>query len=110
MNLTRVMIELRPSENVAPDLSSYDAMVAKWRGSGVPPTRDEVRAKWDEIAAADAAVAYIPKQEKARLARGASDSEMIQALWDQVVNNDPAGVDKIKVILAKIKTDFPKPS
>ena len=49
MDLHLVMNELRPGENVAPDLSTWEAMNAKWRGSGSCPSKAACQAKWDEI-------------------------------------------------------------
>lgn len=61
MDLKRVMARLRPGENCASDLSSYEALVASWRReggdavTGDPPTLADCQAAWDAILADDAA-------------------------------------------------------
>lgn len=108
MELSRVMDKLKPGENVAPDLSSYDAMVAKYRGSPPIPTQKEINDKWAEIAANDALVAYKTLQKEAIAQAKVTTEDKLNALW-QLAKGDSTEFDRINAIVEKAETDFPKP-
>lgn len=109
MELVRIMSALRPAENVSPDLSSYETMVATWRGSGSPPTLQEVNAKGAEIQAADDAIQYL-KDRKAEYAKqGLTIEAMVFAMWEKFQESDPKNADDLQVEKAAIDAQFPKP-
>ncbi len=108
MELSRIMAVLNPGENVAPDLSSYDAMVAKWRGTGAAPTRQVVEGKWAEIKAAQDAVAYKVQREEAYVEQGATVEALVYALWEMIVENDFTAANEIQAKRVAIKAQFPK--
>lgn len=51
MDIQLCLIELGITENVSPDLSSYSAMVATWRGSMPAPTEAALEAVWPTVQA-----------------------------------------------------------
>lgn len=106
MELSLAMQVLRPGENVSPDLSSYAAMVANWRGSGTPPTEAECLAAWQT---ADAA-AYEGKRRIEYTKQGVTIDAMIVALWEKIVENKPQAMNDLQTKRLRVKSDIPKPS
>lgn len=102
MDLNLVMEVLRPKENVSPDMSSYDAMVAKWRGSGNPPSLQDVLTVQSQIDVEQAAVKYTPVEVPRKLTANISTVSMVEALWKFVVEVDPIEKNKIQAIRNKV--------
>lgn len=103
MDLILVMDQLRPGENVSPDLSSYNAMIANWRGSGTPPTLQEVNAKWVQIEPDILKGQEDVVVEKELVVAGADQKAMVDALWEKIMNADSTKADALKVIIDQIK-------
>lgn len=93
---------LRPKENVAPDMSSYDAMVASWRGSGNPPSLQDVLTVQAQIDVEQAAIKYTPIEVPPELTSNISTEAMVEALWKFLIEGDPVEKDKIQAIRDKI--------
>lgn len=109
MDLVAVMNQLRPKENVSPDMSTYDAMVAHWRGSGIPPTLQEVNDTWNASVKAEFEATALDQKraEKAREA-GVDLNTKVEALWKAIATQDTTEVDRLKIILATVEATTPK--
>jgi|GEM_PF-3992280 len=107
MDLALVMNELRPGENVAPDLSSYEAMAAKWRGSGDCPTKAECVAKWNQIKDAVASKDNDRSRREEYLKRGLL-LDLPMALYEKIQNNNDALLLQLKPIIEQINATYPK--
>lgn len=108
MDLRRTVESMYPGKNVAPDFSSYQAMIASWRIGLPPPPMDEIEVEWAKIQKADAEVAYIEERQKQIEKDGALLTDMVKALWDKA-NADEALFDKLNPIIQKANNDFPAP-
>lgn len=102
MDLALIMSRIRPGENVAPDLSSYDKMVQTWRGAGQPPTLTQVQneAKVDEDKE------YLEEREEAL--KEITLEDKIDAIWKKL-KNDSVKFNEIEAEIVKAEQDFPKP-
>lgn len=102
MDLALIMSRIRPGENVASDLSSYEKMVASWRGAGQPPSMTQIlnEAKKDDD------VKYIEDRKKALKAITLEDK--VLALWAKAKGDDKL-FDDIEAAIVKAEQDFPKP-
>lgn len=100
MDLSLVMEKLRPGENVSPDMSSYEAMAAKWRGTGSVPSKAECEAKWAEILST--------KTEDEKIAeelfkQSISLEDRIVALEKKIMENNSIEADAIQAIKEDVK-------
>jgi len=109
MELIRIMSALMPGQNVSPDLSTYDAMIAHWRGNGVPPTLAEVNAKGAELQAEDDKIQYLKDRKADQEAQSITLESKMAALWSKIMDGDSSAADALKIELDKIKVKFPKP-
>lgn len=107
MDLPLVMEVLAPNENVSPDMSSYEAMIANWRGSSVAPSRESVEAKWDEIKGAQDAILIDQARKLEYEKLGASTDALAEAAFDKLAG-DSVEFDRLQAIREQVKTDIPK--
>lgn len=101
MDLALVMEQLRPGENVSPDMSSYEAMAANWRGSGAIPSKAECEAKWAEILLAKTDDEKIKEE---LFEQNVSLEDRVIALEKKIMENDSTEADAIQVIKEGAKT------
>ncbi len=95
---------LKPLENVSPDLTTYETMVATWRGSLPIPTLKEVQDKWTEIELADQSRELERNVQEKVLKLGVTQPVMIEALFRAVKYNDTSNLDQIASIIEAAQT------
>lgn len=106
MDLIQVMARLRPNENVAPDLSTYAKMIAKWRGTGAPPSLKLCEDTWTQI------LSEIPIEAKVQeevVKNGITQERMVEAMWRSIAYKDNTLLDELKQIItdAEVKLGAP---
>lgn len=109
MDLPLVMEVLAPNENVSPDLSSYESMIATWRGSGAAPSLEAVEAKWAEIKGTQDAIHIDQLRKLEYEKRGVSTDALAEATFAKLAG-DSLEFDRLQTIREQVKTDIPKPS
>jgi hypothetical protein len=95
MDLHLVMQELRPNENVGPDLSSWTAMHAKWRGVGPCPTERQCLDKWEEIKGQYEDLTALKDQKEALALVGVTDAQKLDALWNAIAKKDTSKMEDL---------------
>jgi len=109
MNLALTMAVLRPGENVSPDMSSYESMVAHWRGTGNPPTLQQCEAAWVTINAnlySEKRVAEYPK-----ISELADALSKIHGGGNQsIIDAGQAQLEEYSAACMAVKVKYPKPA
>lgn len=106
MDLRLVVENMVPNENVSPDFSSYDAMVAMWRGSVPPPSLQEIEARAITLEKE----MFEEKRKERELQEGVTDKAKLEALWKKFMDGQAQEADDLKVVIDTIKTDIPEPT
>lgn len=102
MDLPLVLEKLGIVENVAPDMSSYEAMVDTWRGKTPPPTMQECEDTWALIqpevqASMDAVV-----EKKELMDNGVNDSTKLDAVWQFLRTGDKSILDNFQAKIDEV--------
>lgn len=73
---------------------------------GLPkPTTEELEFAYEEIKK----IAYKKERESEYIERGATEHNLLIALWELIVENRPESAQEMQLIREGVKLEFPKP-
>ncbi|MCA0457140.1 MAG: hypothetical protein LCI00_24425 [Chloroflexi bacterium] len=107
VNLIRLQRELEQAGLPIVGLSTADGTKATVRFDFSPDVTDEQRVQAANILKVHAPITAEDKRREAYAQKGITDTTMILALWEQIVEGKPEKVQAIQVMKQQIDNEFP---
>lgn len=107
MPLRDVVEKMFPGENVSPDFSSYQAMVAKWRGSKPAPSEAEIESKRTEYSAEYQKTLRDAARRKRYNELGVTVEALVIAKIEKDEEGRPQELQRLMTLRQQVKSEIP---